>query len=358
MKSQLRFILLIFTLLAAKSALSQLHFESVSHDFGTFGEADGKVSCTFRAVNNSRKPLIIRNIATSCGCTVPEFQRSPILPGDSTTVRVTYDPYGRPGIFDRKLYVWGTAEKPMAVLEIKGTVTPRQKSIAERYPIEAAGGIRLSATHCAYTYIYIGAEMQSAIGITNTSDKARTLRLEPITESGLMTLHYPPSLQPNITESINFTYKNPSEAPRYGTIQDSYRLYIDNEPTQIILMAHGVGIDKPAKMGKEGAPEVQLSENIIKFGAVKRANSPLERRLTITNSGSGVLYLRTVECSKGVQAQFETGTAIGPKQSLTGVVRLTLSPSQAGFVSEYLTLVTNDAARPMRRIRVTAIIEE
>ena len=166
MKSQIRFILLIFTLLVAKSALSQLRFESVSHDFGTFGEADGKVSCTFRAVNNSRKPLIIRNIATSCGCTVPEFQRSPILPGDSTTVRVTYDPYGRPGIFDRKLYVWGTAEKPMAVLEIKGTVTPRPKSIAERYPIEAAGGIRLSATHCAYTYIYIGAEMQSAIGIT------------------------------------------------------------------------------------------------------------------------------------------------------------------------------------------------
>lgn len=353
-----RLICLVATLLVTNVAFSQLRFDSLTHDFGTIGEADGKVQCTFRALNSGAKPLIIRNIATSCGCTVPEFGRAPILPGDSTTIKITYDPYGRPGHFDRKLYVWGTGEKPLAVLSIRGAVTPRPKSVEERYPIEAGEGIRLSATHCAYTYIYVGAEMQSAIGVVNTSSRPRTLHLEPLVESGLMRLHYPATLQPNVAESINFAYLNPASQPRYGTINDSYRLFVDGQPTQIVLMAHGIGVDRVTKSTEDAAPKVHTSENIIKFGAVKRANGPFVRRFWVTNSGEGELKIRAVECSKAVSTTLRAGATLAAGERLEGEVTLTIAPTEAGFISEHLSLVTNDAARPLRRIRVTAIVEE
>ncbi|MFR6415865.1 MAG: DUF1573 domain-containing protein [Alistipes shahii] len=49
-------------------------------DFGTIRESDGRVSHTFTGVNRGDKPLVILDVVTSCGCTVPEFSRQPDHP--------------------------------------------------------------------------------------------------------------------------------------------------------------------------------------------------------------------------------------------------------------------------------------
>lgn len=135
-------------------------------------------------------------MVTTCGCTVPEFSKQPILPGAETRITVTYDPTNRPGVFDRELWVYSSERKRIATLTIRGNVTPRPKSIEEQYPVDAGGGLRLSSTLCAFTYIYPGKRMQSAIGYANTSQREIRLELRPEITSGLLSVDYPQTIAP------------------------------------------------------------------------------------------------------------------------------------------------------------------
>ena len=91
-----RVISLILLALCALTAPAQerLTFQPAEWDFGTIRESDGRVSHTFTGVNRSDTPLVILDVVTTCGCTVPDFSKKPILPGEKTQVTVTYDPTG------------------------------------------------------------------------------------------------------------------------------------------------------------------------------------------------------------------------------------------------------------------------
>lgn len=78
-------------------AQPKISFESVVHDFGTFDEDGGNVSAEFRFSNTGNKPLEITSVRATCGCTVPEYSREPIAPGENGVIKVTYNPKGRPG---------------------------------------------------------------------------------------------------------------------------------------------------------------------------------------------------------------------------------------------------------------------
>ena len=153
-----QFITLIILMLCGLTARGQqvLSFENPTRDFGTIREADGPVSHTFTGVNRSDKPLVILDVVTSCGCTVPRFSKQPILPGGKTEITVTYDPANRPGIFNKDLTVYSSERKKIATLTVQGSVTPRPKSLEELYPIDAGGGLRLTTTLNAFAYLYPG----------------------------------------------------------------------------------------------------------------------------------------------------------------------------------------------------------
>ena len=78
-----RVIFLILLALCALTGLAQerLTFQPDAWDFGTIRETDGRVSHTFTGVNRSDSPLVIRDVVTTRGCTVPDFPKKPILPG-------------------------------------------------------------------------------------------------------------------------------------------------------------------------------------------------------------------------------------------------------------------------------------
>ena len=176
-----RIILLIIAAFAAFSASAQarLVFEPDTWDFGTIRESDGRVSHTFTGVNRGDKPLVILDVVTSCGCTVPEFSRQPITPGGKTQVTVTYDPMNRPGTFTKELWVYSNERKKVASITVQGNVTPREKSIEELYPVDAGGGLRLATTLSAFSYIYQGRQVQGSIRYANASDRTVRLSLRP-----------------------------------------------------------------------------------------------------------------------------------------------------------------------------------
>lgn len=100
-------------------------FPETSHDFGTIAEDGGSVSCEFAFTNTGEAPLLILNATASCGCTRPSFPKQPVAPGKSGKIKVTYNPKGRPGEFDKTVTVrTNIKERKKIVLKIKGFVSP------------------------------------------------------------------------------------------------------------------------------------------------------------------------------------------------------------------------------------------
>ena len=100
-------------------------FVTESHDFGSINETGGPVTFVFDFTNAGTDPLILKNVQASCGCTTPDWPKEPILPGKKGSIKVTFNPSGRPGNFVKQITVTSDGNPGSQVLEIKGMVIPK-----------------------------------------------------------------------------------------------------------------------------------------------------------------------------------------------------------------------------------------
>lgn len=106
----------------SKKSGAEITATETEFDFGTIKEADGPVSHTFTIKNTGNAPLVLTRVAASCGCTKPEFDTAPVAPGKTTTIKVTYNPAGRPGQFVKTISVYSNGKDGSYILRIKGVV--------------------------------------------------------------------------------------------------------------------------------------------------------------------------------------------------------------------------------------------
>lgn len=100
---------------------AEIKFDKTSHDFGIFTESNSKVTCTFTFTNTGNKFLVIHQAIASCGCTVPEYPKEPIKPGESGKIVVTYNGEGRfPGHFRKSITIRSNAKQEIVRLYIEG----------------------------------------------------------------------------------------------------------------------------------------------------------------------------------------------------------------------------------------------
>lgn len=91
-----------------------------AHDFGEIPQ--GKpVSVEFAFTNAGETPLLIADVATSCGCTASDYSKEPIAPGKSSKIKVTYNAANM-GAFTKSITVNFSDTEAKKVLTIKGTV--------------------------------------------------------------------------------------------------------------------------------------------------------------------------------------------------------------------------------------------
>lgn len=355
-----RSIALIMTALIPMTLAAQgkLQFETPEWDFGTILETDGRVSHTFTGRNVGNAPIVILDVATTCGCTVPAFSKQPILPGQETSIMVTYDPANRPGIFNKELWVYSSERKRIATLRIRGDVTPRVKSVEELYPIDAGNGLGLTSTLCAFAYLYPGQAKQSAIGCANLSQHTIRLELRSEAESGLLRLKYPRQLEPGQRAQIDISYLIPADKPRYGTLRDVMEVVVNGRSNGTTLVFHAIGVDTPPAGANSRTAKAEFSENFLKFGPIRRSGGVQRRTLTLSNAGSAELIVRAVECDAPVWVSLTPGRKIAPGGSADFEVTVDPAGLDYGVLSKHMTIVTNDPSRPMRRLRVTAIVED
>lgn len=103
---------------------AQIKFDKTTHNFGSFSENEPKVSCSFTFTNIGEQPLVINQAIASCGCTVPEYTKTPIQPGEKGEIKVTYNGTGKfPGHFKKSITVRTNGAAEMTRLYIEGDMT-------------------------------------------------------------------------------------------------------------------------------------------------------------------------------------------------------------------------------------------
>lgn len=105
------------------------------HDYGTIKQG-GNGACEFKITNTGNAPLIISRAKGSCGCTVPEWPKEPILPGKSAIMTVRYDTK-RVGPINKSVTITSNAtNNGSLVVRIKGKVIASEHK--ESAPVKKA----------------------------------------------------------------------------------------------------------------------------------------------------------------------------------------------------------------------------
>lgn len=113
---------------------AKMEFETLDVEYGTI-EYDSDPLRKVKFTNTGTEPLVIENARGSCGCTVPEWPKTPIAPGESATIDVRYDTK-RVGKISKSITITTNEESGTHRLQVIGEVLPKveEKSVPDAAP--------------------------------------------------------------------------------------------------------------------------------------------------------------------------------------------------------------------------------
>ena len=127
----MRKLLLLSAFCASSAAFAQAKIEFLNDttiDYGTVSKDSDSGVRTFEFKNTGNAPLIITNVQSTCGCTVPSKPTEPIMPGKTGKIDVKYNM--APGPIRKTITVESNAsnyEGGRIPLKIKGEVIAKQE---------------------------------------------------------------------------------------------------------------------------------------------------------------------------------------------------------------------------------------
>ncbi|MFD0964953.1 DUF1573 domain-containing protein [Pseudofulvibacter geojedonensis] len=113
---------------------AKIEFKKETIDYGKIENGSDGIR-TFEFTNIGDAPLVISNVKSSCGCTVPKKPTAPIAPGENGVIEVKYDTK-RTGFIRKTITVTSNATNVkggLSYLKIKGEIKkPDTQSVLEK----------------------------------------------------------------------------------------------------------------------------------------------------------------------------------------------------------------------------------
>lgn len=359
-------LLFVFTGTSAQINKAKVKFEEEVHDFGIINIDGGYVFHEFSFVNIGSMPFIINDVRTSCGCTSPEWTREPVIPGQSGSVKVRFNPRGRPGPFSKSITINSNAERQPIVLKIKGTVetegpevTKEQKlaRIIREYKYEM-GDLRLKNTHVAFNEIVKGTSETRTVRIANSSAENS---IKPSIKSmpDFLTIVFKPAvLEPAGEGEIEITYNSALKDEWDRAIDRLYILVNDIAPRNNMLTVTATITEDFSGLTedeKANAPGASFDSKTFNFGTIKQGKK-IEHNFVLKNTGNSDLLIRRVWATCGCTAVAPRKTVIKPGDD-TQIKAVFDSAGRKGNQKKMITVITNDPVNPKILLWLEGIVE-
>lgn len=128
-------VLSILTMLALVAVVAKaqkvggpvMTFEKTEIDYGTIAQGSDPLR-KFKFKNTGTEPLVIKGARGSCGCTVPNYKKEPVQPGETAEIEVRYDTQ-RVGPFTKTVTIESNEGEQPRVLTIKGVVNEKPAEV-------------------------------------------------------------------------------------------------------------------------------------------------------------------------------------------------------------------------------------
>lgn len=350
----------IATLLVACTMLmcfgqGEVHWLEMEHDFGTIHEEDGKVSCSMRLVNTGDSALLITHVRTSCGCTASDYDKSPIAPGDTSSIRITYDPTARPGEFVKNVFVYTDGNPRRSSLEIRGKVIAQPTTLSEFYPV-TVGALRMTNASIPLGELTRDRKRSSYLTVLNSSTTDTLLVSVLGSKPHIKAAATPDTLPPGAVGAVTVFFDS-SKAPLWGLNTDTLTVMSEAlRPsatalagmTHIQVMAQVLDdFSKLSEKARQQAPVIEVSTDKLMFTAQEPTAT-----FTITNTGRQPLELRRIWTAEPGIAIVCDHTKV--KSGKQATVTVTIDPNALGktLLNSRLTIVSNAPQQQSCHVRL------
>ncbi len=336
------------------------------HDFGIIMEKDGKARCALRLVNTGDAPLVIVKAQVGCGCTGISFPESPIQPGDTASVNLSYDPSGRPGQFSKQAIIFTNAEPKRTTIEITGNVIPSDETLDKQYPLRA-GALRISQGNIPFGEMLKGKSNSLFLSAYNASIDTLLVHVsgeKPHLKPALV----PDTVPPGSVTALTVFYIS-SKAPLWGLNVDT--LTVTCEPLRksssakpgsanVNVMAQVLeDFSKLTDKERYDAPVARMDcGDRLDFGDMTIGQS-VTRQFNVANKGKNQLIIRRLWTPDGNGVTIKANrTEVKRGKSATITVTVDTSHFKEGVLDEPLIVITNDPDSPRQTIRLVGIIDK
>ena len=345
--------------LNAQQAQSKMQLLETEHDFGKFKEEAGRQTYDFVVKNIGADPLVIQNIVASCGCTTPEWTRSPIPAGGQGKITAIYDPKDRPGPFNKTLSVYSNSQNSVVVLTIKGEVLPREKTVEELFTFPVAG-VRFESNHMAFTNIKKTEKKIRVMQIVNTSDK--DAKVEFLNLPAHLSLRITPEvLKPGQKGLVEGSYDATKNAG-WGNVSDMVRMKVNDVAQENVyyyvsanLVEDFSGLSKDDMLN---APVFRISSNTFDLGKIK-GSTQNEVEFKFKNEGKRDLIIRHIRSTCGCTAVQQGNQGVGIKPGESSSIKATFSSGgYNGKVTKAIYVYTNDPKNSEIVLMINAEVEQ
>lgn len=165
-------------------AFAQIPFEGIVtidktvHDWGDVTMSDGPLNSTFTVTNISSSAVIIRSVASSCGCTGVKWTQGPINPGENATISATYANDEGPYAFDKTLTVTFVGVRKPLVLHLRGVVLAKKMPLHDTYPVHF-GQLGFRESKIKVGNLSQGEQKSIQVRVANIGKKTIIVSFEP-----------------------------------------------------------------------------------------------------------------------------------------------------------------------------------
>ncbi len=285
--------------ISAQQKSPSASFVEDSHDFGLIKEVDGPASYKFSFTNTGGAPLVLNNVAASCGCTTPDWSKEPVLPGAKGFINVTYNPQGRPGKFEKTIKVTSNGEPESQVLMIKGEVIPKPPTIEESYPYNM-NGLRLKLNRIEFSNVTINKKVSQEVKVFNSSDQPMKVAFAEVPAYIHLKIS-PEEIKPKTEAVIDATF-DAALKNDWGMVNDRFAVIINdkNEPANKIFIRANIREDfaQLTEEQRKNAPKIEFDNTNFDYGTIE-AGAKANHNFSFKNSGKSNLIIRKVMPSCG-----------------------------------------------------------
>ena len=326
-------------------AESKIEFAKTTHDFGTIQEKDGSVTVAFEFTNTGDTPLLVTRATASCGCTTPTHPKKPLRPGEKGQIEVTYHAKGRPGPFDKSIYVYTNDPKnERTMLVITGNVIS-STGVRESYIEELGGGLRLKTLVLNFFDVYPGrANRTRTLACYNEGTTPMRLSFRNV-PSHLHIECEPEVVEPKGEGRILVTYET-DKVKDWGPKSDLFDIFVRGMETRmennhITVMADiWEDFSNLTKEQRKQAPEIEVETTSINFG---RGDQTRSQEIVIRNTGKEKLVIRKIhnEDTETFSTKLDQ-TQLKPGEATHLRVTFNAGKTQKRSLNQHITLISND----------------